>query len=179
MVKRKTGCRIFNITDSLKKLGHGLSKKNRRGIARQVVRDKVMLSKAIGFISSKVKQEIKHMCSYHVNSVLRKSTSEAMQSFQWKTLIAELIAHAPTFYKVLGCCLVNKTYSKQNSHKQVYNAEAITGMIAAIFLRYSSQRMNLAQRLISVVLYNGHAEKQVSLFNMSQLPHYTLNTLIV
>lgn len=121
MVKRKTGSRIFNVTNSLKKVGHGLSRTNRQAIARQVVNDKVMLLKALGFISKKVKQEIKQMCSYHVNSVLRKATPEVMQSFQWKDLVTELTTHAPTFYKLLECCLVNKSYILTNRfivHKQ-------------------------------------------------------------
>lgn len=159
-MKRKTGSRIFNLTSSLKKLGHGLGRRSRQSIAHQVVNDEVMLSKALVYISNKVKKEIKYMCSYHVNSVLRKSTIEAMQSFKWEDLTAELTAHAPTFYKLLNCCIVNK-----HSRKPVYSEEAIIGNIAAIFLRYSNQRMNMAQRLNSVVLYSGHSAKQVSKLN--------------
>lgn len=44
----------------------------------------------------------------------------------------------------------------------VYNKNGIIGMIAVIFLRYHNQRMNLPQKLISVLLYVGHSEKMVS-----------------
>ena len=49
-----------------------------------------MLSNAFNYIAQKIKHEMKCISSYHVNSVLRKSSPEVLQSFQWKDLIAEL-----------------------------------------------------------------------------------------
>ena len=42
------------------------------------------------------------------------------------------------------------------------NEEAAVGMCITILIRARNQRMNLVQRLISILLYGSHAQKQVS-----------------
>ena len=41
------------------------------------------------------------------------------------------------------------------------NDEAVIGICAAILIRHQNPQMNLLQRLISMILYNGHAPKMV------------------
>ena len=95
------------------------------------------------------------MCSVDVHSILRNSSPDVVQTFDWKDFITELEQHAPVFLTMLRGCIGPKKQPK-------YNEDAILGICAAILLKYQSQRMNLIQRLLSLILYSGHAEKLVS-----------------
>ena len=43
------------------------------------------------------------------------------------------------------------------------NADLVVAVCCAILLRGRSQRMNLLQRIVSIVLYCGHSSKRVSI----------------
>ena len=77
--------------------------------------------------------------------------------FRRKNLIKELPQHAPTLLHVLKGCTLTK-------HKK--NRNATIGMCAAILLRFRNQKMNLLQRIISLILYAGHSAKMVHLYSI-------------
>ena len=65
----------------------------------------------------------------------------------------ELVQHAPTLLHVLRGC----TFSKKN--KDLINGT--TCVCAAIILHFKNQKMNMLQRILSLVLYAGHSAKLV------------------
>jgi len=76
-------------------------------------------------------------------------------------LLDELQDTAPTLLHLLRSCV---TVKKPPSHQWKTNRSrdtTIVGLCAAILLRHRNYQMNLVQRVISIMLYSGHASKQV------------------
>jgi hypothetical protein len=113
-------------------------------------------------------RELSNLASLKTNSMLRNRSCEALEQFSWQDLLAELEKETPITLSLLKQC----AHVKRRAHKprgeggrssrRIPNEEAAVGMCFAILMRARSQRMNLVQRLISVLLYGSHAPKQVS-----------------
>lgn len=97
-----------------------------------------------------IRAEIKKMCSRHVNSVLQITNPEALATFQWDSLLAELKSHAPTLLSVLSAAV----YKKEN-------ATALIGVCCAVLFKSRNTRMSLFQKLVAMILHVGHCSKQV------------------
>ncbi len=98
-----------------------------------------------------VHKEIATLCSDLVPSVLRDKSPELLKSFQWKCLLDELESHAPILKSCIG---VRRPASQQ---------QAVIGVITAILCKNRRNSASLVQRIISVILYSGHASKMVSI----------------
>lgn len=103
-----------------------------------------------------IRKELATLGSENVSSVLCDKSSGAMKTFTWNTLIEELQKHTPVLLEILYLS------TKTRKHRSV-NQNAIIGICCAILCRYRSQRMSLIQRIVSILLYVGHAGKQVHL----------------
>jgi len=97
-------------------------------------------------------------------------------------LLSELQLNAPTLYRVLqGCVSVKRLewVMKKGERKGMVarsyrpSNSAILGDCAALLLRHRNHNLNAVQRIISIILYGGHAAKQVLLCNCLQ------NTFVV
>ena len=99
-----------------------------------------------------LRKEIATLCSNLVPSVLRDKSNDGLKSFQWKCLLDELQTHAPMLLEILKSC--TKVRRPQ---------QAVIGVITAILCRNRRNSASLIQRLISVILYSGHASKMVSI----------------
>ena len=131
----------------------------------------------LNVLISDIHKEMTVMCSRKTNSILRKSTPEAMAGFTWESIMEELEAYAPTLLSILSGCVkvkrrVRKGFAKRTENKRQRRwkrksnrcAEtAVLGVCAAIIFRNRNMHMNLVQRIISVLLNSGHASKQVSI----------------
>ena len=94
--------------------------------------------------------------------MLRKRTVAAMKSFCWRDFVKELEATSPVFCAVLKECVERKRrkVSKRGTSYKVDDSVVI-GMCAAILLRHRNSNMNLVQRILSTLMYGGHAPKKV------------------
>ena len=86
--------------------------------------------------------------------------------FSWEDFNTELEKTAPNLFALLnGILHVHSPPSQRKRRKsdklRHVNKNAILGFCAALLCRYRNQSMNLVQRLISMVLYRGGANKQV------------------
>ena len=110
-------------------------------------------------------KEMKQVCQKKTSSMLRKTSAEALKSFSWDDLLAELEKTAPVFCQILKEC-VNVKRRNGSAKRRFYSTDSATiiGVVAAILLRHHNEHLNLVQRIISILLYSGHAPKQV-LFN--------------
>ena len=85
--------------------------------------------------------------------------------FKWKTLIDELQSSAPTLLQSLeDATTVAVPPSKMRKKSRYPNKDAIIGVLACILLRFRNQSVNLLQRLMSMLMYSGHATKRVSTY---------------
>jgi len=73
--------------------------------------------------------------------------------FDWNNLKAELSVNAPIFLSILEAC--TPTIRPQT------NSTAVIGLCAALILKHRFTKMCLLQKIISLILYAGHSDKQV------------------
>lgn len=136
--------------------------RNREAIARQAVKDKVICSKVVEYLGKKV--IAKEMCTQSTDSVLRKRDPE---EFELGSVIEEMKEHAPSTLTLLRSCLAGCRRSeatdiknKGRTQSRKVEPDRVVGVCCAILLRGRSQRMNLLQLMVSMILYCGHASKR-------------------
>ena len=95
-------------------------------------------------------------------SLLRDNSNDAIKVFSWDAVATDLQNHAPTLYNVLrGCVDVERrSYSTRRAPKRP-SSSAVISVCGAILLRNRCERMNLVQRMVSILLSAGHASKLV------------------
>ena len=109
-----------------------------------------------------IRKEIKTTCGLSSISLLRDFTPERLQSFKWNDLVEEMQQSAPTLLELLRGCVLRKKRKKRVGQKSYrVKDESVIGICAAILLRHQNPQMNLIQRIVSLLLYSGHAPKLV------------------
>ena len=166
MKGRATRPRVLRLTSSLKRLGRSVGRRSRRSIALQALKDSRIRKQVLAILTKDIQKELKAMCATGKASLLRAIEPAALTSFSWKALGAELQQIAPTLFSILdGSLHVHIPPSQMKRRKtdklRRVSKAAIVGLCAAILCRYRNQSMNLVQRLVSVILYKGGANKQV------------------
>ena len=134
----------------------------RESIARQVMKDKRIHLKVVDIMGTDAGKEMKMLCSKKVNSILRKRDFSSVQAFDVQAVIKEMEEHAPSVLTLLRGCLLGRKPPKQKKMKsRIVDIDLLVSVCCALLLRGRSQRMNLLQRIISIVLYCGHTSKRV------------------
>ncbi len=176
VVKRKKLTEVCHLTRSLIKLGKSVGRKSRSSIARQVANDRRIKDRVVELLGGNIRREMKTLCSLREISIVRSTSPDTLQYFKWETVIDELQEQAPTLLGFLRGS-VQKTRkaspSSQDPKQRTYRVNDTT-VTAAILLRHRSQGMNLVQRLIPLLLYSGHAPKQVHI-----IPLFTSRAITV
>ena len=72
----------------------------------------------------------------------------------------ELHANAPVLISILRAATKTRVCRS--------NTNAVVGTCTAILLKHRNPKMGLLQKIISLILYSGHASKQVSFANLLQ-----------
>ncbi len=158
-MRKDSKANVHYLTHSLKKIGRSVGRRSRAGIARQCMKDAKIKSSVIQLTVKTIKKEIKAMCAYKNGSLLLDRSSYGLSSFNWDNLIEELKRHAPTLFEILHGCVTRK--KPKNSRSYRVKDEGVIGICAAILLRHQNHHMNLVQRILSLLLYSGHAPKMV------------------
>lgn len=146
----------------MKRIGRSVGRGSANAIARQVLQHKRVKGAVLKVVGQQIRKEMMVMCKQKTASVLRDLSSEAMQSFTWDTLVEELKTKAPTLLQMIRECVRTKR-RQVSARSYIVDENAIIGLCTAILLRHRNKNMNLVQRIISVLLYSGHAPKQVLL----------------
>lgn len=102
-------------------------------------------------IGTMIKKEIKTLSSF--DSILKSQSLDHLMNFKWELIINELQQKAPIFLSFLK--VATKTHTKRA------NKDAVICMCVSILLKYSFKELNLVQKLISLILYWGHASKRL------------------
>ena len=167
IVKKHSKARVFQCSRSLKSLVRSAGRRNRSSIARQAMKDNGIRKKVIERMGRLMSKELTHLASLKAGSMLRDRSCQALERFSWQDLLNELEKETPATLSLLKQCahVKRRQYKSQDeggrSSRRLPNEEAAVGMCFAILMRARSQRMNLVQRLISLLLYGSHAPKQV------------------
>ena len=121
-------------------------------VAKHTLKDPVMRKTVVKGIGQMIRRELSALCIRAVPSVL---STGVLESFTWNNLIEELHKDAPVLLEIL------RVATKSTRHRS-FNQNAIIGICSSILCRHRSARMSLIQKVISLILYAGHANKQVS-----------------
>ena len=142
-----TGKRQIKVTPNRAKTIRSLSRKSYKAATlkfSQLPQTKDYLLK--DFVK-RVNGEIRNICSFNHNSVLRGS-HEAVKTFSWETVWCELANNVPTLVNFLNNLL-------PKSDKRF-----ISFLICAI-IKKKCKHMSLIQQVFSFLLYSNAANKQV------------------
>ena len=162
IVKGRNRTQVHRLTRSLKAIGRSVGRRNRAAIARQVLKDPRSRQKVLEVLGKDLQCELSSACTFKCNSVLHNSSPETLQSFSWESLLDELQDATPTLLYLLRSCATVRWPPSKSRKKTYRNREtAIVGLCTAILLQHRNFSMNLVQRQISIMLYSGHASKQV------------------
>lgn len=167
--KKNKKSRVFQITRSLKRLGRSLGCCYRNAIAKHAVNDKKICDRIVKLLGKKVQAEMKRMCLLSTDSVLRNKDPE---SFNLGDVYKEMEQHAPITKSILESCLSGRRKSsatelkrKGRTKSRMADKNKVVSVCCAILLRARSQRMNALQKVVSLILYCGHASKRVSKYS--------------
>ncbi len=130
-----------------------MARKSNKSIALGALQDEVTKKYILKMIGKQLAKEIQVMCSEEVNSVMKSQDPEVLKQFGWDTLLSELSKFAP----ILKGLLLSATKTRAPRA----NIDAIVGTCAAILLSNREPKMNLVQKINSLVLYAAHTSKQV------------------
>lgn len=117
-----------------------------------------MRRKLVIKIGEEIRKELKQICSDESKSLFKNKSLNALESFKWSEAVSDLKRIAPLLYSLLFT-LTSST--KKKIPTCCTKQEIPITFCAAILLRVYSQRANLVQRLMSVLLYASHVPKQV------------------
>ena len=122
-------------------------------MARECFKEPTTRAHLLKHIGMVIRNELKTMCSDRTDSLLRAENAAQLKTFTWEKLLAELSKSAPIFLSLL--------HAATHTRRTKENQNAVIGICAAVILKYRFQKMNLVQKLISVILYAGHSGKRV------------------
>jgi hypothetical protein len=159
LIKRNKGSRVYALSRSLKRFGKSLGRLNRKSIARQAVCDARIRSHLLNYLGKHVMKEIRQLSSI---TVLRKRDLGSIQEFTIQSVVQEMEQCAPSLLAILRNCLAQRRAQTPKSKTRIFDVDHVVAVCCAVLLRGRSQRMNLFQRLISIILYSGHASKKVN-----------------
>lgn len=142
------------MTPTRKTLCKNVARGSYKALARRCLDNENIRKYVICGVGRILRKEVAVLCSDKVKSVLRNKSNVALQTFQWKQLEDDMNAHAPTLLTLLRAC----TQGSKTSDQQ----KAYVGVITAILCKNRRTSASLIQRLISIILYSGHASKKVS-----------------
>ena len=145
--------RTFVLTPRRKHIAKAVARQSKKTIAVESLKDPVVKKHILKKIGKEMPKEIRGVASDKAESVLQSQDADSLKTFHWDTLLQELSTFAPVLRMLLAAA--TKTQAPRS------NTNAVIGMCAAILLNHQNPRMNLVQKINSLILYAGHSSKQV------------------
>ena len=122
-------------------------------IVTHCLEDATVKKHIVSKIGKLLQSEITTLCSNRCNSALRCPSNEQLLNFEWERVLQETQEHAPTLLDFLNAA--TKTRRKRP------NRDAVIAMCIAMMCKVRNSEMNVAQKILSLILFGGHASKQV------------------
>ena len=135
-------------------MGKAVARGRKQSVAKECLKDPVTRKYIMKRIGMLVRNELILMCSDSANSILRQKFSSAYKDFSWEKLLKELETNAPILLSILQQCTHTRRPRPNRNN-------IVIGMCAAILLKLGYAKMNLVQKVLSLVLYGGNSGKLV------------------
>ena len=131
-----------------------------------MVKNKTTRSAILKVIGKIVQREVAAICSDKHHSVLRLNTKDSVTNFEYviSNLMGEMSHRAPVLLSILQSCLKTKTPRR--------NTDVLVTMITSILCKNRRPSACLFQRIVSLLLYSGHASKKVSSIKKASCIHH-------
>ena len=131
-------------------------------VAREVLTDPVTKKHVVEMLGKELASEVRSMASDGANSILQSLNTRHLKESSWNLLMDELSKFAPLLMSLL--------FSAIKRHKVPHTDTdcAIVGLCASILINHQNQKMNLVQKINSLILYAGHTSKEVNLFHSTE-----------
>ena len=135
-------------------IGKSIARGSKKAMIDHCFEDPVSRHYIMRKLGRLVNAEVRAMCSDPVKSVLQSKDSDYLKEFKWDHVLDEMKEHAPTLLSILLSS--TKTRHPRN------NRAATICWVASILFKFRYSRMNVIQKILSLILYAGHCGKQVS-----------------
>ena len=139
-------------------MGKAVAHNKKYTIAAETLKDPILKGYVVDLIGKEVAKELKYMASTKADSVLQSQDVTQLKLFSWDVVLKELSEVGTTLKKILTCA--TKTRATRS------NTNVVIGICSAILLNHRNPKMNLIQKIISLILYAGHSSKQVQLYKL-------------
>ena len=141
------------MTPTRKRFVRMMARGSRHSVASQCLEDKVMRNLLIKKLGELLHSEVVLLCSDQVGSILQSRSLSDLGEFTWEKFYSELKQHAPLLLSILQ--------QSTKTRVQRSNQKVVICLCVAIICKYRRPTMNLVQKIPSLILYTGHASKQV------------------
>ena len=141
------------LTPKRRKLGKAVARRCNYKVADECFKMPMVRGYIITKIGKLVRLELKRLCSDKTASMLRKSSAEMFRTFDWDVVTNEFLTNAPILMSVLR--------ESTKTNKPRVNTKAVIAMCVGLLLKHRFTKMCLIQKMVSLILYDGHANKQV------------------
>ena len=143
-------------TPNRKHLGKAVAQKRKMAVARECCKDSGTLKYIIAIHGLKMQKEIRTMCSDNTKSFLQSQSKE------------KLTIGLSGINSIRNCPKTDPLYSDfcklaQKPGWPDQTQKLLCRLCAAMILKHRQPRMNLLQKIISLILYAGHASPNVTI----------------
>ena len=140
------------LTPKRKGLCKSLARRNHAMLAKRCLQDSNIREYVIKGVGQILLREVSILCSNRGKSILRDKSNIALEKFNWKDIHDELCGTAPILVKLLKGAL-----------PRCSNQHTMISIIISLLCKSRNSSVCLFQRLMSIILYSGHASKRVKL----------------
>ena len=140
----------YTLTPSRKRIAMSLCRNNRKAFARHSLNNGTLRKQLLQKIEMNIKAEMKAVCS---DPNLLMGEIEVLKTVTFNSLSAILKDKAPILMGLMRAC-IPKTSAKM---------QTVSLMCIAMLIK-THQSITVVQMLLSLILYAGHAGKQVSYY---------------
>ena len=115
----------------------------------ECMNDAVVRKHILKLVEKAVHKEMKTLCSDSANSIIRCDDLQKLKKFTWQSFSSEISKFAPVLQ------------STNNTRTTKTNFDVIMCMCVALIMRTRNSRMNLVQKMLSLILYAGQTSKEL------------------
>ena len=137
-------------------IGKSLARRSARAFAQHSMANPLFRINILKAMQRLIHREIKAVCSK--NSMFSMSLKSFLDSVSLEQFLTTVKAQAPVLSSVLSAALAM-------GRRRDAPPLPLFACLSVILVKYS-QRMSLLQRFVAVLMYAGHAGKQVSILNL-------------
>uniref|UniRef100_A0A1X7SLS1 ZAD domain-containing protein n=1 Tax=Amphimedon queenslandica TaxID=400682 RepID=A0A1X7SLS1_AMPQE len=150
VVKSEQCQKTYVLTPERMRKGLALARRSNKVMADECLRSKPTRKHIDNGIVRLIKGDLKRLSK--LNSYFIYKSPEQLKCFSWDKVYSELETVAPTFLSFL----LAATHTKNPKS----NRRAVIGICASIILKYRFGRLNIFQKILSIILFSGHCAKK-------------------